>query len=307
MPILSRFTSQAGSLSREIAEPAVVRSGFDATRRDIFSTCANPHCSSGWLKVWRSKTVPVLEGGWCCSPECTETQVALALRREVELMGRTDEARSHRIPLGLLMLEQGWITRAQLRGALAAQRAAGAGRIGYWLVQGQGVSEQLVTRGLGMQSACPVLGLEGHQPESMAAFLPRFFVDAFGAMPIRSVAGRLLYLGFDSRPDPVLALALERMSSMRVESGLVPDSLFRSAHATMLKANYPSVELIEAVSEPVLAHELARRVEQARPVESRLVRVHDCLWLRMWKRQPRGPLPEVHDVLDLICSLKTRL
>ena len=223
------------------------------------------------------------------------------------MLGRTDEARRHRIPLGLVMLEQGWITSAQLRSALAAQRAAGAGRIGYWLAHGQGVSEQLVTRGLGLQSACPVLGLEGHEPESMAAFVPRLFVDAFGALPIRCVAGKLLYLGFDARADPVLALAVERMTGLRVESGLVPDSFFRSAHARMLKAAFPSVELIEAVSEPVLTQELARRIERTRPVECRLMRVHDCFWMRMWKRQPRGPLPEAGDVQDLICSINVRL
>lgn len=307
MPLLSRSIAQTGPAGREDAESAAIRYGFDAARRAIFSTCVNPRCNGSWLKVWRSRTVPVFEGGWCCSPECTSTQVASALRREVEILGYTEKMRRHRIPLGLLMLEQGWITRAQLRGALAAQRAAGAGRIGYWLVRGQGVSEQLVTRGLGLQSACPVLGLEGHEPERVAAFLPRFFVDAFGALPIRSVAGKLLYLGFDARLDPVLALAVERMTGLRVESGLVPDSLFCSAHAHILKAKFPSVELIEAVSEPVLAHELARRVEHARPAECRLVRVHDCFWMRMWKRQPRGPLPTANDVQDLICSLKARL
>ena len=62
------------------------------------------------------------------------------------------------------MLEQGWITAGQLRQALEAQRAAGAGRLGHWLVRQQGVSEQLVTRALGLQWSCPVLPLEFHEP-----------------------------------------------------------------------------------------------------------------------------------------------
>ncbi len=306
MPVLSRFTAQTGQMEHKSAWPGI-HPGLDAARRIIFSTCANPRCNEGWIKVWRNRTVPVFESGWCCCPECTEAQIAWALRREREMLGHTGEARRHRIPLGLVMLEQGWITSAQLRGALTAQRAAGAGRIGHWLVHEQGVSEQLVTRALGLQSACPMLRLEGHEPESMAAFLPRLFVDAFGALPIRSVAGKLLYLGFDARPDPVLALAVERITGLRVESGLVPDSLFRPAHARMLTAKFPGVELIEAASERVLAHELARRVERVRPVDCRLVRLHDCFWLRMWKRQPRGPMPGADDVHDLICSLKARL
>ena len=163
-----------------------------------------------------------------------------------------------------------------------------------------------MTRALGLQWGCPVLALDGHEPESVAAFLPRLFVDAFGALPLRSAAGKLLYIGFEQRLDPVLALAVERMTDLQVESGLVQDSSFRPAHARMLQARFPRVELIEAVSEQILVQELSRRVEQARPVDCRAVRLHDCLWLRMWKRPQRGPLPEVDGVQDVICSLNAR-
>jgi hypothetical protein len=83
----------------------------------------------------------------------------------------------------------------------------------------------------------------------------------------------------------------------------VQDSVFRPAHARMLQARFPRVELIEAVSEQVLAQELALRVERARPVDCRLVRVHDCFWLRMWKRAQRGPSPEIEAIEDLISSI----
>ncbi len=138
------------------------------------------------------------------------------------------ESHRHRIPLGLVMLEQGWITSGQLRQALDAQRVAGAGRLGHWLVRQQGVSEQLVTRALGLQWSCPVLPLEFHDAEALTVLVPRLFVDAFGALPLRVAAGRLLYLGFEDRLDPVVALAVERMSGLRVESGLVQESLFAS-------------------------------------------------------------------------------
>ena len=74
----------------------------------------------------------------------------------------------------------------------------------------QGVSEQLVTRALSLQWSCPVLPLEFHDPEALAPLLPRLFIDAFGALPLRMAAGKLLYLGFEERLDAVLALALER-------------------------------------------------------------------------------------------------
>jgi hypothetical protein len=220
--------------------------------------------------------------------------------------GAAVESYQHRIPLGLMMLEQGWITSGQLRQALEAQREARAGRLGQWLVRQQGVSEQLVTRALGLQWSCPVLPLEFHDAETLAALVPRLFVDAFGALPLRMAGGRLLYLGFEDRLDPIVALAVERMSGLRVESGLVQESVFAPAHALMLGAKFPAVELIEAVSEQAMAHALAKSIERARPVESRLVRVHDCLWLRMWRRRQAGPMPERESIQDLICSIVAR-
>jgi hypothetical protein len=201
------------------------------------------------------------------------------------------------------MLEQGWITAGQLRRAVDAQKSAGAGRLGHWLVRQQGVSEQLVTRALGLQWSCPVLPLEFHDAEGLTSLVPRLFVDAFGALPLRVAAGKLLYMGFEDRLDPVLTLAVERMTGLRVESGLVQGSLFGPAHTRLLNAAYPAVELIEAASEPALAHVLAKAIERARPVEARLVRVHDCLWLRMWRRQASGLVPERNAVQDLIGSI----
>ena len=217
--------------------------------------------------------------------------------------GQAQESHRHRIPLGLVMLEQGWITSGQLRQALDAQRAAGGGRLGHWLVRQQGVSEQLVTRALGLQWSCPVLPLEFHDAEALTVLLPRLFVDAFGALPLRVAAGKLLYLGFEDRLDPVLALAVERMSGLRVESGLVQESLFGPAHARMLSAKFPASGADRGRLGAGAAHALARSIERARPVESRLVRVHDCLWLRMWRRPQSGPMPERGSIQDLICSI----
>ncbi|MGA2888321.1 MAG: hypothetical protein ABSE51_09745 [Terracidiphilus sp.] len=274
-------------------------------RNGFMQTCANPCCGSGWLHLWRSRQAPVFEGGWSCSATCTAARVEAAVRREMDGRGASQESHRHRIPLGLVMLEQGWITSGQLRQALDAQKVAGAGRLGRWLVRQQGVSEQLVTRALGLQWSCPVLPLEFHDAEALAVLVPRLFVDAFGALPLRMAAGKLLYLGFEDRLDPVVALAVERMTALRVESGLVQESLFRPAHTRMLRAKFSPVELIEAGSEPAVVHAFSKAIERVRPVESRLVRVHDCLWLRMWRRPQSGPMPERGSTHDLICSIGT--
>lgn len=280
------------------------RNGMGARfRSGMLEACANPGCRSGWLHLWRSRSAPVFEGGWNCSAECTAARMHAAVVRELEGRAHSRAGHRHRIPLGLVMLEQGWITQCQLRMALEAQRAAGTGRLGHWLVRQRALSEPMVTRALSLQWSCPVLPLEHHDATGLAAAMPRLFVEAFGALPLRLAAGRLLYLGFEANLDPVLALAIERMTGLRVESGIVRESVFRPAHGRMLEAKFPPVELVAAVSEAAAAHVLARAVERVRPVASRLVRVHDCLWLRMLLRPQNGPLPESRSVQDVVCSI----
>ena len=296
-------SATAARLAEVLEEPQPGIGVRARTHGGILETCANPDCASGWLHLWRSRSVPVFEGGWNCSAECTAARVAAAVRRELDGRAAPQECHRHRVPLGLLMLEQGWITGGQLRQALDAQKVAGGGRLGYWLVRQQGVREQLVTRALGLQWSCPVMPLEFHDPDALAVLMPRLFVDAFGALPLRVAAGKLLYLGFEDRLDPVVALAVERMSGLRVESGLVQESHFGPVHARMLSAKFSPVELIEAGSEPAAVHAFSRSIERVRPVEARLVRVHECLWLRMWLKAQSGPMPERGSTRDLICSI----
>jgi len=276
-----------------------VANGF---RSGLLAACANPRCATSWLQLLRSRSAPVFEGGWSCSAACTAERMETAVRRELDGYGGTGEIYRHRVPLGLTMIEKGWITAAQLRSALDAQKASGV-RLGQCLILGGGVSERQVTRALSLQWSCPVIPLRSHDPGAMSVVMPRLFVDAFGALPMRIAAGKLVYLGFEERLDPALSLAVERMSGLRVESGLVAESEFRPAHARMLSATFPPVELVEASSEPVLARVLARVVERARPLESRLVRVHDCLWLRMWSRAQAGIPPGIDSVQDVICTV----
>ncbi|MDR3742529.1 MAG: hypothetical protein P4L40_26220 [Terracidiphilus sp.] len=203
------------------------------------------------------------------------------------------------------MLEKGWITHEQLRRALEAQKNAGTCRIGQWLIRQGAISEDQVTRALGLQWSCPVLSLEQHDPAAMTAVIPRYFVDAFGALPIRIAGRRLLYLGFEQALDAVLALAVERMSGLRVESGIVAGADFHRAQSAMLEQSFPSVELVEAVSASAAARALARSFERARPAAGRLVRLHDCLWLRMWENAGQEGASGPGGIRDVVCSVGT--
>jgi len=272
-------------------------------RPGLIGQCANPVCRSSWMHLFRNRSTPVFEEGWTCSPECTEARLLLALRRELDGRATASEMYHHRMTLGLLMLEHGWITRQQLRGALQAQEAAGSGRLGEWLIEQHATDEMTLTRALALQWSCPVLSLESQDPAALTSVMPRLFLDAFGALPLRVAAGKLLYVGFEQSLDPVLAFAIGRMTGLRIESGIMSSSLFRPAHCRMLKEDFPPVQLAEAVSELAAAHLLACSVERFQPSRSRLVRVRDCVWMRMWLSREVEPIPRIRSISDVVCSI----
>src|SRR5580658_2683415 len=109
--------------------------------------CNNVECASGWTRPWRNRRRPIFEGQWGCSGRCVLAMTRAAVERELGdgMESIVATPHRHRVPLGLLMLAQGWITHPQLRRALEAQRESGTGRIGDWLQSECGVEAEKVT------------------------------------------------------------------------------------------------------------------------------------------------------------------
>jgi hypothetical protein len=235
--------------------------------------------------------------------------VRASLRRELTEGGTVEDRvpHRHRVPLGLVLLAQGWITHPQLQTALESQRASGEGRIGDWLMQ-SGLEEERVTRGLGVQWNCPVLSTEGFRPASMALVMPKRLVSEFGMLPLRVAGSSILYLAFENRMDAGAALGIEQMSGIRVEKGLLGRNQFVEARARLLEEECVPVTMAQASDADALAVRLARVIEVAQPLASRLVRVHQFYWLRLWLESgaigPVGTLPATaEDVQDYLFTL----
>lgn len=264
------------------------------------------------MRLWRSRRVPGFEGQWACSPECMAALVEAAVEREMKLGGIAAGEHMHRIPLGLLLVEQGCLSSGDLRKALEDQRgAAGATgtqlRLGEWLLRNRVLTEQELTRALSAQWNCPVLSLEGWDARRVTALVPHLFAEGLEALPVRSAGSRLLYLAFGGAIDRSLSYAVERMTGMQVVAGIARDSEFRGARARFLRADAPRTRFLEAASPAVLARALTRLIEGERAAEARLARVHDVWWLRLWKRDARRPQrPAWGEVEDLLCRIRAR-
>ena len=271
----------AAVYGNEVYRPATSgRGGFD--EKTASRMCGAAGCSGAWVKPWKNRRRPIFEEEWGCSGRCLQTLVRAAVRREVGEGTGYDTPHRHRVPLGLVLLAQGWITHPQLQAALEAQKTSGRGRIGDWLVESCGLDEDRVTRGLGVQWSCPVLATEGFSPTAMALVMPKRFVSEFGLVPLRVAGSSLLYLAFENQMDASVALGVEHMTGLKVESGLLAGSQFEATRDKVLAADGVPATHLTVVDADGLSAAIFKVLEQRQPLGSRLVRVHGYYWLRTW-------------------------
>ncbi len=274
--------------------------------------CGNPDCSTAWAKPWKSRRRPIFEGQWGCGSKCLTALVRMAVKRELsDGLGLLEMPHRHRVPLGLVMLAQGWITHPQLRHALEEQKNAGAGKIGEWLQQEYGVPTETVTRGLSVQWSCPVLTLEGFIPQEMALTMPRMFIEEAGLVPLRIAGSRILYLAFEDHLDSSAAFALQKMSELKVESGLLERDLLAVAREKLLACRFVPTERVEVRDSEQMGTRIAEMIEERQPVGARLVRLHQSYWLRTWlevgAQSGPGTVPATtEDVADTIFLIRAQ-
>ncbi len=82
--------------------------------------------------------------------------------------------------------------------------------------------------------------------------------------------------------DASVAYAVEQMSGLRVESGLVEGSQLRAARKTLLETEGIPAMVKAVADQDALAAQITAVLEHKQPVASRLVRVHQYYWLRLW-------------------------
>lgn len=293
-----------------VVEPRRSLTQPDASLR----TCGAPGCGGSWAKS-RKKRRPVFEEEWGCTSACLQVMIRAALRR---LSGDNPEESDHsphrhRVPLGLVLLAQRWITHPQLQAALEEQRTAGQGRIGELLSKNCGLPEDRITRALALQWSCPVLTLHGFEPGRMALIMPPRLCAEFGLMPLRIAGSGLLYLASADRMDASVALAVEKISGLKVESGLLNESEMELAQSRLYAAQAVPDEVRQAKDTDDLVMQTTRLLEAKQPIASRMARVHGYYWLRLWLEQGSfggtgmipGSAEEVEDYLFTISSRST--
>lgn len=251
----------------------------------------------------RSSRRPQFEGRWHCRRGCLGDAVTAAVRREFR-MGATAEARvRHRVPLGLILQARGIITHAELRQALSLQEHTGE-RIGDILIRSLHVEERRVAEGLAAQWNCPVWHLPAKPAGELFRLAPLPILRGAKTLPIRLI-GKTLSLASADVVDAPMALALERMHGITVESGIALASSLEIMWGSLDTAAHPPVEEVACNDAAEITSRITRTVEDLQPVESRTVRVGRRVWLRVWLEPAAlagGPC-QTEDVVDYLFSL----
>jgi len=307
-----KWTASTGPIPGPVGAAQDVNSWVpDEQKRPV---CAAPGCNA-LGRFWKRTGRPMLDGRWACGRACLVKLVEAAVWRELGDSAPADVVLTHRhrVPLGLVLLAQGSITQEQLQRALSVQESAGSGRIGEWLVETCGVDQRDILRALSVQWNCPVLSPTGFDPGKMALVMPKRLRERLGVLPMRVAGGRILYLAAEERLDAAAAFALERMSGLTVESGLLPSE--EMIEGTARIGACESVECLEMVvkNSGAVVEAVSSALMQAQPMASRLVRLHEFFWVRMWLERgsldPRGRhglLPATgEDVVDLLYRFGT--
>jgi hypothetical protein len=283
------------------------KQSVELKRRTI---CGNPECAGRWLALLKDRRRPMFEGRWGCSAHCIKTLVTNAIQREGESQPTSTEERTHRhrMPLGLILLERGWISSVQLDRALEMQRDGTMRPIGYWLTAECGVDKEQVTRALALQWGCPALNIDDFDAKAMALVAPRSLVEAYGIVPIRMTAGRL-YLAFSERPDAAAAFAISRMAGIRAENVIVDSTDWAAAHDRLRSYDFINEILMSVCDHEELGRTVSSTLVGLQPRASRLIRLRQFYWLRLWLEagamtSTEGGVPRTsEDVVDWVYTV----
>jgi Type II secretion system (T2SS), protein E, N-terminal domain len=224
-----------------------------------------------------------MQGARYCRIECLELALIEAFGR-VRHVPRHAAIASHRIPLGLLLLSRGQLTAEQLRTALAAQRAAGYGKIGAWLQQLGFATEGEVTFALARQWSCPVLrsGL-GKIGASHFPSIPGMLLESFQMIPVDLVeATGTLLVAFSEGIDHTALYAIEQMLGYHTESCLVSPRTLRQSLQALAQRRVSKDVILDRVEDAVeCAHIIGSYTARLHAEEIRMARCGKHLWVRL--------------------------
>lgn len=192
------------------------------------------HCAAGTdCKAKRSmlpslaKTGVEVQSSWYCSPACVRSAVAHAFQRASQERTANEQVPPRTLPLGLLLHSRGELDEIQLNTALRIAREWNV-PIGQVLIREKMATERQITSALATQCGCAAYF--GRIDQRAARTLPRSLQAVYRILPLEFIPSRkLIYVGFQSRPNYSLLMAIESILGCRPEPAIIPESRLAEA------------------------------------------------------------------------------
>ena len=270
--------------------------------------CSHRDCErtqSLWRRLRPQPRGVVIQGLRYCADQCGERALADTLGRIRSASPRNPAP--HRVPLGLLLLSRQQLTAEQLQAALGAQRTAGRGRIGEWLLAFGVVNEQQVTAALARQWSCPVLrtnslvaNFAAGNPAPSGRGIPQIpltLLESFVMIPVNYVESTAtLHIAFGEGIDHSVLYAIEQIVGCRTDSCMAVPSFVRQQLGTRSGHRGESEMIFDRVADGAellrIIHSYCTRLAAT---EIRLAACGPHLWVRLLR--PSFP------ALDLLLRL----
>jgi hypothetical protein len=223
---------------------------------------------------------------WYCSSKCLERAVRLAVQNLISRF-LFERPRTYRLPIGLLLVNRGQISYAQLQEALRMQRAdGGSGKIGMWLRQMNATSDEHLVNALAQQWACPVYPLERHpNGATWNDVAPFTLFESVRAVPAHlSLDGKTLHVAFSERIDHTTLYALERILDCRTVACVASEAAVnaileaQSTRAGRSEISFDSLRDAAGISSAICSY--VQRIESPR---LKLARAGAHLWARLYR------------------------
>lgn len=249
-----------------------------------FKPCDGPSCPkrSMLIRFGTNRALTFRKKRYC-SAECFQEAAAEVFA--VLLLSQPPRLpKLHRLPLGLLMLSEGWISEQDLKAALQAQRTAQSGRIGEWFCRLGAASEERVTAAVGKQWAKPVLALDasvGLLP--CAEWIPAVMLEHSVMVPAHFAEdSRTLYVAFANQIDYSVLDGIERMLHCRTEPCLARQSSIEGILEIIRQQERPTEIRFDGMRDP---HEMARvAASYVAKIGAEEIQIEKCgphIWLQL--------------------------
>ena len=232
--------------------------------------------------------------GWYCSPECFERSLTDILNGYLRREHTAEPAALHRMPLGLLLLERGEITRQQLEESLLLHKASGM-RMGDCIRRITGAPESMITAAVAWQWSCPIFPLSSID-SLLASMIPLTLLEHYHMLPVHfGQFGKKMYIGFAQGVDYSALYGVEQILSCQTQACTIASSAWNEIVEERQRGQGWNDVVIESrASAPEIAHMTRSYAQQVEASQIRYAVVGDYIWARILGRSTMNLLYHRH-------------